>query len=207
MKKIYVLIVIALITLGGLIWWGVSELQKVTVSFQLSNEVRSVKIARDGNVVATVTNNTKLKLKKGDYTLTIDGEKIGTTNDQRTIETSGVIAINPSYSESYLAEQYQTQASSLLAALREKFSSQMNDFTVANARLFQKADWAGGVLTPQNMDPQNPERVYRFVAKKTGDSWSIVEKPQPILTKYAFPDIPIDVLRQINRLNYSSSEN
>lgn len=203
MKKVYILIILALIALAGFTWWGITELQKVTVMFQLSSDVNSLKIIRENQDVRTITQNDSIRLQKGDYTLQTEGEKIGATTQNETIDVNRTIIIDPDYSANYLEQQYRGQADSVQNALVQAFPSQMRQFTIVKATLFKKGEWAGGVITPRNLDSQNPERIYRFVAQRTGDNWKIINKPQPILTKFTFSTVPVDVLKNINLLTYS----
>ena len=203
MKKVYILIILALIALAGFTWWGITELQKVTVMFQLSSDVNSLKIIRENQDVRTITQNDSIRLQKGEYTLQTEGEKIGATTQNETIDVNRTIIIDPDYSADYLEQQYRGQADSVQNALVQAFPSQMRQFTIVKATLFKKGEWAGGVITPRNLDSQNPERIYRFVAQRTGDNWKIINKPQPILTKFTFSTVPVDVLKNINLLTYS----
>ena len=42
--------------------------------------------------------------------------------------------------------------------------------------------------------------IFRFVLKKSGNSWELISTPYPFLTAFNTPDVPVDLLYEINQL-------
>ncbi len=76
----------------------------------------------------------------------------------------------------------------------------MKQFTANNTKLFGKGSWAGVLLTPVGMDPQSPGGYYRVLAEKKSGTWSLIGKPEIVLTKYNTPNVPIEMLTSVNSI-------
>ena len=50
------------------------------------------------------------------------------------------------------------------------------------------------------MDPQSPGGYYRVLAEKKSGTWSLIGKPEIVLTKYNTPNVPIEMLTSVNSI-------
>lgn len=207
MRK-YLVIAIILAAVGGVIWGVFEFLQYKDVTFALSDDVSKVDVyVEDENIeekkpVATVSrSNTTIRLRAGSYEYVPSGEKVAKDSTQIIIDKSMTIPVDPNYSETYLSSITEAELSALSDTLTAKYPEQMEQFTANNIKLFGKGEWAGVLLTPVGMDPQSPGGYYRVLAQKKSGTWSLVGKPEIVLTKYTTPTAPLDMLTSVNSLS------
>jgi hypothetical protein len=206
MKKyiILALVILAIIAAG----WGIYEFfQYKNTTFTLSSDVTKVDVyVEDENVeekklagTATKSNPT-IKLRVGSYEYVPEGNKIAKDTKQFSVKNDSTVTVDPDYSETYLDSIAIAELPALAAALSDKYPEQMKQFTANNTKLFGKGSWAGILLTPVGMDPQSPGGYYRVLAEKKSGTWSLIGKPEIVLTKYNTPNVPIEMLTSVNSI-------
>lgn len=141
-------------------------------------------------------------LKDGDYQYIPEGDTVNTYPVAFSINgKSQEITINPGFSAQYLSEQLTKELPTISAGIVDKYPTIMPGYEINNSILIGNLDWAGVIITPKNMDPNNPTTYFRVILKKEKNTWRIINKPEVILTIYNSPDVDKDILKQINSLS------
>jgi hypothetical protein len=199
-------------------WWGTNyylSLRTVVVNYENINSVSifsGEKITdRDGQKpLKTITRpGQEIKLRKGSYVLQYDA-----ADNYRDYfvninlkDKRQAVSISPDYSDKYLNELLDGQISSIKESIEAKYPKVRKLYDIQRGRLYKKADWYGTTLvykgSATGADLFKTDTL-RVVLKKENSGWMVKTNPPNILlSKYVFPDIPEDILRNVNSLSSS----
>lgn len=181
-------------------WWYFSNYHNI--SFDLKTQPLEVHIVdSDDKTVITLTQNTVVTLRDGDYKAYPIGDNVDTapikfeTNEKKTH-----ITIDPSISFKTLSSNLDQEYEDIKAAIITKYPSIIAQFNIGRGQLLRQADWYVGVLTYKSSSNDNPKDRYKIILRKDSDGWQVVGSPQIIPTKYNFPSVPDDVLKSAYNL-------
>jgi len=213
MRKKIILLVIILLCTGGLVYQHYTNtFQTITISsknsftFRLYPAIESESGNYDkSNPILTISRAGTYKVKKGLYIYVASGKDRDYAEISQQIrigDTPATIPITLKYSSSKLSALLEIEYPKVLAALKEKYPSQMQLYNVEMAKLYENGEWCGIILTPKNNAAYD---VLRAVLKKQNNAWRVVtDPPEIILSKPVYPSIPTDLLSDID--NFSSTE-
>ena len=204
MKKRYIsllIIVVLLFILGG-VWYFVSNHH--TVAFDLKNGSYTVEIddMNGKKITSITTNNASAWLWNGNYSYKITGDKYDNSKQGFTIKNADKeIAIDPNYSDSYLASLLtDSEYSAIVAALQPAISSvSAQDYSIQSLNLYNRGQWAAGTISYQQ-HPQDIPTIYRFVLEKT-NARKVIVKPTIAIYGGDYPQIPVEILDSLYQAN------
>lgn len=209
-NKKQLLIVISLLTVvvvGALLIRYYTSFHSVDIN--LSDDLREVSVNlvtnEDSTLLQKITEDKIIKLQEGEYSIIPVGDKFSDKPIGFSVPATSSLSVNPDFSEDYLSEKASGEISKVETTLSKAFPEQLSKFAINNYQLLKRGQWMGVVLTPNQFEFQNPEGVHRTLLKKDNDSWLVVEYPEPILTIYTTPDVPVDVLTQVNDITYKET--
>lgn len=154
-----------------------------------------------GDFIQKITATSTLRLKKGGYKLVFNG-----TNDLEKFETvtsvtkdPATITVNPDFSDAKKAGILSSAQPLIEKLITTQYPLTSQLYTFEKGTLYNQASWFGTTLTPKDSNPSQSADVLRVVAKKAGNGWELVTKPpQIIISGVVYPDIPKDIVRDLN---------
>ena len=137
-------------------------------------------------------------LAKGQYVYAATGiegykEEVG----EITMTSNQELSVSLEISEQKLAERLPSESPAVEAAIRARYPTQMNVYRLENGKLHNNGEWFSGKLIPTT--EQDIRSELRIVLQKNNGQWSIVsEPPDIILSSQKYPQIPKELLIDIN---------
>lgn len=207
-----------ILSLSGLVffafaWWGANyylSLRTLVVNYENINSVSifsGEKITdRPGQKpVKTISRSgQEVRLKKGKYILQYDA-KDNYLDYFVTVDLSSrrqAVNLSPDYSDEYLDKLLDGELSNIKMSIETKYPKVKKLYAVQRGKLYKKGDWYGTTLvykgnaTGANLFKTDTLRV---ILKKENNQWVVkTDPPSILLSKYVYPDIPIDILRNVN---------
>lgn len=147
----------------------------------------------------------KLNISKGTYLLNYTGSEGFATDSQVVyLQNSPVsISLDPDFSDKKLSTLLDEQFETIKSVLTEKYAN-INQYVVAKGKLYKKGEWYGTTLQYNGTDEFNYDSL-RLVMNKKNDKWVLVTDPPSIsLGSQSYPNVPIDVLRDVNNVQNSN---
>lgn len=155
-----------------------------------------------GTELEKISGNKTVSLQKGEYYLVASGPNLSKDPIHFSVINKPVaVEVDPDYSSEFLAQQLAVEAPAITSAMIAQYPLISSDYTVTNGTLYQKGTWYGALLTKKVSDPRDQQDYYRVVMHKENEKWKVINKPELILTTTDFKDVPIEVLRAINKLS------
>lgn len=208
MKKIATISAVLLILFLSIIFSYLYFASFSTMTFSLSKEVKEIKIYKDSDdesgdtIIATLQNSGEVRASNGNYYVIPSGENIVTNKISVELNGNMSIDIDPNYNSEYLAKIAEAESSNIIDVLNKSLTPVIDNYDVEQVKVYTKANWAGALLVPKDIDTQNPSGMHRVVLKREGKSWLVVGLPQIVMTIHNTKDIPIEVLKSVNDLAY-----
>lgn len=190
------LLVVVVIGVGSLFYY----LSFKTVAFTIvPDDIEVVVFNRDNNEVGRLTQDGSLRLQAGSYTANPVSETYSSTPVPFSVSDQDIrVSVDPSYSLDRLDDILDKEEPTIVQKLRDTYTDVINNFTIEPGKLYEKGDWYATLL-PQNPLPGGQQGdVYRVVLQKIDNQWQIVAGPAIILTSPQNPDIPDEILSDIN---------
>lgn len=205
-QKITLIIAIVLVVLIYFIVRNMQSYHRITFTIEPPATGVVIQNKSDGSKGAVdikkITTSQTLYLQDGEYQYIPEGEAIDSSLVSFAVDGENKeIKVHPNFSAQYLSDQLVKELPKINTIIIDKYSSIMSDYEINNAILIGDTNWAGVIITPKNMDANNPTTYFRAVLKKEGDTWRIMNKPEVVLTIYNSPDINREILQQINNLS------
>jgi len=142
----------------------------------------------------------ELKLQAGDYTVVPSGDKYNNAPISFTVKnTDTTITINPEYSQAYRDAILKAEMDAINKVISDTYPSVINGFDINPGYVYENGTWYATTLKQDIGHPTEVSDVYRTVLKKEDGKWVIKAKPALVLSSKDYPQIPIDILRDINR--------
>lgn len=176
------------------------------IKLTLARDVKEIKIYKDSNdesgdtLVATLQSSGEVRVSNGNYYITPSGDNIITDNISIKLSGDMSVDIDPDYSPEYLSKLANIESSNIVSVINKSLSPTINSYDIEQVKVYNKADWAGALLVPKDIDMQNPSGIHRVVLKKEKNSWLVVGSPQIVMTTYNTKNIPLDILKSVNDL-------
>lgn len=200
MKKLLIPITLSLATVM-LVVIGVSYWNSLhRVSFTLENTSSITIFNSEGKELNRLSSNSDIRLQSGDYYVIPEGEDI--SNDKISFSVKDedkTVNINPPFSDEYLNNLIEDEIKDIQQAISSRYTEVFKSYSLNKGTLYQRGDWFGGLLSP-NVSSSRQRDPYRIVLHKKDGEWQVVRRPEYILTASRYSEVPIEVLRQINRI-------
>jgi ribosomal protein L24 len=142
----------------------------------------------------------KYKIKKGDYVYVArspDKDYLPIVNGLSLDKSKALVSINDfKYTEQKLQSLLSTESPEIESLVNSSYPIPMSSYTIQSSRLYYTGQWYGALLVPKDALNQD---TYRIVLKKKDGRWSVVTTPPSIiLSQPVYPNIPFDVLSDLN---------
>lgn len=212
MKKLIIIaisiIVIAIIS--AFAFMQVSSYHKVTFAF--GDDVTGATLFRikeseagnheiAGDEIQKITATSEVSLQNGGYYVVPEGEKVSKSDISFTVADQDMtVDVKPGYSDEFLKSAYVKEKPAIETAMKQAFPLIASDYTPEQGALYGKADWYGAILTKKVADPRDERDFYRIVMHKANGDWKVINQPELVLTSAQFKDVPVEVLRSVNKL-------
>jgi hypothetical protein len=206
MKKVVILsTIIITVIIAGLLSFNRFALSH-EIQFAIKQEGLTVDLFKldDYKKIASLTTGSKtILLKNGEYYYTATGDKFGKNKNIIVVDNSTKsFDINIGYSSSYMNKLLADEQSEILAVIKNAYPKIINDYEVIKGSLFgDNGEWYGAVIKKKSIYRNSAIDSYRVILQKTNNKWLMVHYPEMVATKYNFPDVPINVLNSINKLD------
>lgn len=158
-----------------------SQTGKATLVQDLSKSGASIRLKRTHTYLVTAKGDDGYEDSSRGFVL---GDKPFTIN------------LNPYYSPQKLGSLLNQERPDILRALKEKYPK-IKLYTVDSGKLYHWGDWYGTILRYKGAYSQSSDSL-RVVLAKEGGVWKIKTSPYITLSKYSYPSIPVDILRDVN---------
>jgi len=190
------LLIVVVIGVGSLFYY----LSFKTVTFTIiPDDIEVVVFNRDNNEVARLTQDGSLRLQAGNYTANPVNEAYSSTPVPFTVSDQDVsVSVDPSYSLDRLDDMRDKEEPIVVQKLRDTYADVISNFTIEPGKLYGKGDWYATLLPENPLQGGQQGDVYRVVLHKTDNQWQIVAGPAIILTSPQNPDVPAEILSDIN---------
>lgn len=110
--------------------------------------------------------------------------------------------LRTSENDEHLAKQLEAEREEIERAFQKRFEFMYDEehyMTIGKIALLDDGRYAGILVVPNIVS-------YRAVLVKDGDGWSVVGVPAVVLYYGDFPEVPEEVIRQINSLEVENAK-
>lgn len=147
-------------------------------------------VTTSGDKISLATNKQYLLSYKG-VSGYEDGEKVVQITDNKTIN------LDPYYSKEKLGQILASELPVIQRQIKESYPN-VYLYSIQPGELYRKGDWYGTTLLYTG--PYTPNRdSLRLIMNKNNGKWVIMTNPPNIsLNKYEFPNIPVEILDEVN---------
>lgn len=201
-----IILIAAIIIIAITTWQAIDyTLHKKTIRFNLQGSEYSVVIkTENGRKIQEITASSDVSLREGEYFYSISGTNYLNKTTSFTIhDDSTNITVTPEYTESYVRKISPEEQKNITNMITKKYSS-LGNFSVSDITLHPTGVWASGKLTFTD----NHGDIYRFIVRKSKDSWDIAVTPTIAISKDKIPkDIPINLVYGLYGQGIMSQEN
>lgn len=98
-----------------------------------------------------------------------------------------------------LAKKLTTEQPTITAVLSAAYPKSATDYTMSSAKLYDKGQWFGAILTYKGSDSMNRDTLRVLMQKKNGVWILRTTPPELLLSAKKYPDIPKSILQSINK--------
>ncbi len=155
-------------------------------------------------IVKKLTSDSKISLQKGDYYYIVKSPMFDSTQYQFSVtDSNNDITVDPNYSAAYLASVLLDEKPAIDNLIKTTYPTDINNYSFITEQLFQKGEWYGAVLRNNIYIQGGLSDPYRIILHKVNNTWTIVHYPEIVVTTSNNPNVPVDILNQVNNLVYS----
>lgn len=171
-----------------------------TIHFDIKKENVKVVIHKDDSTIVSFTADTDVKLQKGDYIYTTDGSNYANTPQSFTVgDDNTTVTVNPPFSDAYRTKVLNAELPAITKVLLKAYPILSTDFTIAEGDIYDDGTWYGTTLTQKPNSASEQGDMYRIVLKKEKADWVIKTKPELVLSARDYPNIPFEILSDLNK--------
>ncbi len=156
-----------------------------------------------GSPVVSFVDSMEIKLPRGTYVAFRDkDERYKSVYKSFIVKDGGDLDINVQTTESYLDARLVSERFNIEQVFFETLSPPINrsDYQIIETSVFGNGTYAGVIFTRQPLDD-----YVRVVLIETNNQWRVVTQPALILSKLDYPDIPRDIINQVNSKLYEET--
>ena len=155
-------------------------------------------------IIKKLTSDSKISLQKGDYYYIVKAPMFDSTQYQFSVtDSNNDITVDPNYSAAYLASVLLDEKPAIDNLIKTTYPTDINNYSFITEQLFQKGEWYGAVLRNNIYIQGGLSDPYRIILHKVNNTWTIVHYPEIVVTTSNNPNVPVDILNQVNNLVYS----
>ena len=183
-----------------------------TVTFTVTQSDLSISVHRKDSGadspthIATFSKSTALQLTQGDYYYVVTGERTAPEAVNFKVPDQTTFRIDPDYSSIYLAGIRNDEVESINQVIETRYAKIANDYIIHPGKLYKQGQWYATLITNRKSNNDTPLDEYRIVLQKQNDQWVIITTPEISLSVLTFPEVPKDILSDINAITIDSLE-
>ena len=183
-----------------------------TVKFTLAQPNLSVSVykkdseAAEATQVTTFSKSTEVQLAQGDYYYVVTGERTAPETVNFIVPNQLNFRIDPDYSSFYLAGIRDDEVEAINQVIETRYAKIANDYIIHPGKLYKQGQWYATILTNRKSNNDTPLDEYRIVLQKQNNQWVIITTPEISLSVLTFPEVPRDILSDINAATTDSLE-
>jgi len=171
-------------------------LYKVDEDVDLHDLTDEKTIGKEAN--GNVKSGEELSLQRGTYVISVSGTSVEKKQYPLIVTDDTQKTISITYSRAYLDTLLKTVEPSVLAALKRALPTLDSIYSVRSGKLYQNGDWYAARLRYIGPDKVNRDAL-KVILKKAGNEWELVTRiPEIIVTYPKYPNVPRDVIADIN---------
>jgi len=185
------------VIVGGI--WGFIEYKSYyDITIQFHHDNLTIDIYSNKGLTETVSNNKSLRLKRGNYYYTPQGDLFSNDPIYFSINSNETVEIDPSYSDQYLISLLNDNQTTIHQALIEKYPIISSNYTIIDEQLYRHGEWYSARLVQQTEEPADMPDIYRVILENKDGQWVIAVSPRLIISRLDFPNIPKEVISSVN---------
>ncbi len=205
-RNLLLLIVfVSMISVFAFVFSSINSQQTIAVKYKNISKVTIQKIGEGSRTLEKETiykeSGEKIKVSKGRYLLKYTGSD-GYASDYENFDVANkpvYISLNPDYSDQRLSSILEGEFENIKTVLSTKYQN-IGDYNIQKGKLYKKGQWYATTLQYDGDDMFNYDTL-RLVMEKRGGVWQLVtDPPNIILGSKNYPNIPIDILRDVNNV-------
>ena len=179
--------------------------KNVTFAVKKSDLTASIYTSKDRdrkNKITDIKNNDIVRLQQGEYQAIPNSSTYDTTPIYFTVDKNDItVAVEPSFSVSYLHNLLTKELPNIHAALTKTYPFITTSYTTGEGKLYKEGEWYATTLTQRPADPRegSGDLYYAILLKKNG-IWQVIGKPSIVLTTKEFKEVPEDIVKNANLL-------
>jgi len=138
------------------------------------------------------------------YLYTATGKDIYEPIDGNFVaQKDSTVDIKFNYSTKYLSDKLKEEGTLINNAIISKYPDQMQYYSLKYGKLYKDGSWFAGKLIPSI----NPDKldVLQVVLHKENEEWKVVTVPDISLSKDVNPDVPGEILEELNIIKRDES--
>lgn len=189
----------------GFIFYGKND-NKVNVGFVLPENTSltiyepftAEGLVEENKILRTITSSGNYDFSKG-FTYSYIAENTNTFEPVKgsfVAQNGTTVNITFDYSKEYLINKLKEESAAINSAITQKYPEQMGYYTLNYGKLYKDGKWFAGKLVP-NINKDRLD-VFQVVMHKENDGWKVITTPDISLSKDVYPDVPRDVLEELN---------
>ncbi len=202
---LFLIILISFIGVIAFIFGYINSQQIITVKYKNVSKLTIQKIGEGSRSLEKETiykkSGEEIKVSKGRYLLKYIGN-YGYASDYQnfTVKNKPVsISLNPDYSEQRLSSILEKELENIKTVLNTKYQN-IGDYSIQKGKLYKKGKWYATTLQYIGNDEFNYDTL-RLVMYRKDNVWVLITDPPGIIISHqVYPDIPIDILRDLNNV-------
>lgn len=150
----------------------------------------------------TVSKNSQLTLKKGDYIIISDAGTVYRSfiHSVHLGDNPNRITVSQDYTKQKLDNIAITESSRIKEVLTKKYK-RIGLYAISPGKAYKQGQWYGTTLVYKDQSDAYQGDTLRVILKKENNQWSVVTDPPSIsISKIVFPQIPGDVVSDVDSL-------
>lgn len=190
---------------------GLTDVTARIYSYEGENhEVGLDKLIADQQPVKQLTSSGSFKLRQGEYVIIAEGVGYEQYLQPFELNEPKVLTVNLNYTPQKLAEMLPSQKAIVDNVITTTVPNFNNTYKLSGGKLYGQGEWYGAIIEP-NISEEQARQSYndRFgvVAKKDSKGiWRVITvPPEIILSSVKYPQIPRDLLIDLNNQTVPSS--
>lgn len=201
MKKVLTFVIIGIVVAGGILTYlYLDSFRNIVFDIKQPDVTLEVFKSSSNQPIKTITSTQTIPLQKGEYYYVTKGDLYEESNTPLVVENDSDVVVDPAYSRNYLSSMLAPQEKGIHEIISDTYSSVIGQFDIHKGELFGRGDWYGTILTKKVEDERQITDPYRVILKKRGDDWKIFGQPEIVVTTTNQPEVPVDILHQVNGL-------
>ncbi len=150
--------------------------------------------------MATINNSKNIWIRNGIFCVRADDPKY--SQIPACVVVNGKkesIKLDPNYSNQHLEELLEPEIQPIHDLIKQTYSPLINNYQIDRGKLLGKGDYYATTIIELSAYYTRKD-TYRIILKKIDNGWQTLGKPEIVVNKYNYPDVPRNILSEVNDL-------